>query len=321
MTNATGDSRRRAAAAVDIGGTKVAAAVVTSDGLIIGASHRPSRGVPVAEAVALLAEDLRAAIATAHADGFTVESLGIGATGRHDHATGTLGAIDAVLDGWGGSSLPRDLALALEIPLSALLNDADAAALAEGRLGAGVGSDPCAVVTIGTGIGVALIHGGAVFTGAHGAHGELGHISIALDGAPCFCGARGCWESFAGGGAIERAWLRDDPTREAKSAGEIVDAAAAGDAAAESIIAAAVQATALGIANIAVAFAPVTIVIGGGIAARWERFSAQVNAELSRRAPIRSVQPEIRLATFGAEAVLVGAGIAALDAGDAKVNG
>jgi len=183
---AAGDSRRRAAAAVDIGGTKVAAAVVTPDGLIIGASHRPSRGVPVAEAAALLTEDLRAAVATAHAEGFTVESLGIGATGRHDFANGRLGAIDVVLDGWGGSSLPNDLALSLGIPLSALLNDADAAALAEGRLGAGVGSDPCAVVTIGTGIGVALIHGGAVFTGVHGAHGEFGHISIALDGAPCF---------------------------------------------------------------------------------------------------------------------------------------
>ena len=320
MTTATGDSRRRAAAAVDIGGTKVAAAVVTSDGSIIGASHRPSRGVPVAEAAALLAEDLRAAIAIAQADGFTVESLGIGATGRHDFVNGRLGAIDVVLDGWGGSSLPRDLALALGIPLSALLNDADAAALAESRQGAGVGADSCAVVTLGTGIGVALIRGGAVSAGARGAHGEFGHISIALNGAPCFCGARGCWESFAGGGAIERAWLRDDPTREAKSAGEIFDAAAAGDAAAEAIIAAAVHATALGIANIAVAFAPATVVIGGGIAARWERLSAEVNAELGRRAPILSVRPEIRLAKFGVEAVLVGAGIAALDAGDAMVN-
>jgi hypothetical protein len=115
MTRATGDSRRRAAAAVDIGGTKVAAAVVTSDGLIIDASHRPSRGVAAQEITALLAEDLRAAIATAQADGFTVESLGIGATGRHDLATGRLGAIDAVLDGWGGSSLPRDLASKLAV--------------------------------------------------------------------------------------------------------------------------------------------------------------------------------------------------------------
>jgi glucokinase len=320
MTKATGDSRRRAAAAVDIGGTKVAAAVVTSDGSIIAASHRPSRGVAAQEATALLAEDLRAAIATAQADGFTVESLGIGATGRHVFATGTLGAIDAVLDGWGGSSLPRDLALALGIPLSALLNDADAAALAENRLGAGVGADPCAVVTLGTGIGVALIHGGTVLTGSRGAHGEYGHISIALDGALCFCGARGCWESFAGGGAIERAWLHENSTREAKPASEIFNAAAAGDAAAASIINAAVRATALGIANIAVTFAPATIVIGGGIAAQWERFANDVQAELGRRAPILSQLPEIRLARFGAEAVLVGAGIAALDAGGVMVN-
>lgn len=320
MITATGDSRRRAAAAVDIGGTKVAAGVVTSDGAIIGASHRPSRGVPVAEAAALLAEDLRTAVASARADGFTVESLGVAATGRHDLTAGRLGAIDAVLSGWGGSGLPRDLASSLGVSLSALLNDADAAALAEGRLGAGVGSDPCAVVTIGTGIGVALIRSGAVATGANGAHGEFGHISIALDGAPCFCGARGCWESFAGGGAIERAWLSGDPARQAKSAGEIFDAAAAGDVAAGAIVEAAVHATALGIANIAVAFAPATVVIGGGIAARWDRFSAAVDAELRRRNPILSVQPTIRLATFGADAVLVGAGIAALDARDAKVS-
>ena len=320
MITATGDSRRRAAAAVDIGGTKIAAGVVTADGSIIGASHRSSRGVAVADAAALLADDLRAAISAAQSDGWSVEILGVAATGRHDAVAGRLGAIDAVLDGWGASGLPRDLAANLGLSLSALLNDADAAALAEGRLGAGVGADPCAVVTLGTGIGVALIRRGAVAAGANGVHGEFGHISIALDGASCFCGARGCWESFAGGGAIERAWIGGDPARQARSAGEIFDAAAAGETAAAKIVDAAVRATALGIANIAVAVAPAAVIVGGGLASRWERFAAAVDAELATRAPILAVQPEIRRARFGAEAVLVGAGIAALDANDAPVS-
>ena len=69
MTSTTGESRRRAAAAVDIGGTKIAAGVVTADGTIIGASHRSSRGVSVSDAAALLAVDLRAAVVTAQSDG------------------------------------------------------------------------------------------------------------------------------------------------------------------------------------------------------------------------------------------------------------
>lgn len=307
-----------AAAAVDIGGTKISVAIVHSSGEFLGFASRSSRGISPHDALDWARDELINGAREAERRGWRMATLGVGATGRHAVRTGRLGAIDAVLPGWGGSDLPMQLADGLSLPLGALLNDADAAAIAEGRIGAGRDADPCAVVTIGTGIGVALLHQGRPTTGASGGHGEFGHTTIALDGPSCMCGATGCWESFAGGGAIERAW-RDggisdhDAGDGALGAVEIFDLAERGDPRADAIVTRAIRATALGIANLAVAYAPEAIVIGGGLAARWSRYAADVNEELARRAPIMSLTPRIALATFGSHAVLVGAGISALD--------
>lgn len=307
-----------AAAAVDIGGTKISVAIVRPDGELSGFASRSSRDISPRDAVTWAHEELEKAAREAERGGWRVEVLGVGATGRHDQRAERLGAIDTVLPGWGGSDLPAQLAERLSIPLGALLNDADAAAIAEGRIGAGRDADPCAVVTIGTGIGVALLHHGRPTVGASGGHGEFGHTTIAFDGPSCMCGAAGCWESFAGGGAMERAW-RDGGTSDhetggsALSAMEIFDLADRGTPRADEIVSRAVRATALGIANLAVACAPEVIVIGGGLAARWSRYAPHVSKELERRAPIMSVSPRIALATFGSNAVLVGAGISALD--------
>ena len=314
----TASGERPAAAAVDIGGTKISAAVVSEDGTLFGLVTRPSRGVAPDRALELLVEDLGNATREAASAGLTITTLGIGATGRHDRHAGTLGAIDAVLPSWGGSDLPRTLASKLSLPLGALVNDADAAAAAEGRAGAGRAADPAVVVTLGTGIGVAVLRGGQLVSGADGAHGEFGHITIALDGPLCMCGAHGCWETLAGGGAIERAWMSSEREGGASnttqhSAAEIFDLADAGNRAAQTIVDRAVRATALGVANIAVALAPEVIVIGGGLAARWLRYEPHVSAEIRRRAPIMSVTPRVVLATFGPNAVLAGAGMLALD--------
>lgn len=307
-----------AAAAVDIGGTKISVAAVSQHGTLFGLVTRPSRGVTPDRALELIVEDLGNAAREANSAGLTITTLGIGATGRHDQQAGTLGAIDAVLPGLGGSDLPRRLASKLSLPLGALVNDADAAAAAEARAGAGRAADPAVVVTLGTGIGVAVLRGGQLVSGADGAHGEFGHITIALDGPPCMCGANGCWESLAGGGAIERAWMSSEreggaPDKTQHSAAEIFDLANSGNHAAQTIVGRAVRATALGIANIAIALAPEVIVIGGGLAARWSRYESHVSAEIRRRAPIMSVAPRVVLATFGPHAVLTGAGMLALD--------
>lgn len=307
-----------AAAAVDIGGTKISVAIVRPDGELSGFASRSSRDISPRDAVTWAHEALENAAREAERGGWRMEALGVGATGRHDQRAERLGAIDTVLPGWGGSDLPAQLAERLSAPLGALLNDADAAAIAEGRIGAGRDADPCAVVTIGTGIGVALLHHGRPTTGASGGHGEFGHTTIALDGPSCMCGAVGCWESFAGGGAMERAWLQrsaSDPEAggSAISALEIFELADRGTPRADEIVSRAVRATALGIANLAVAYSPEVIVIGGGLAARWSRYAPHVNEEIKRRAPIMSLSPRIALATFGPSAVLVGAGISALD--------
>jgi len=117
---------------------------------------------------------------------------------------------------------------------------------------------------------------------------------------------------------MERAW-REGGTSDHESGGRALSAAEIFDLAdrdtprADEIVSRAVRATALGIANLAVACAPEVIVIGGGLAARWSRYAPHVSNELERRAPILSVSPRIALATFGSNTVLVGAGISALD--------
>lgn len=132
-------------------------------------------------------------------------TIGVGIPGMWDSGRGEV--LNANTTELIGRPLARDLEEALQRPV-ALFNDANCFALAEARAGAGQGHSCVFGVIMGTGCGGGLVLEGAVRTGPHGIAGEWGHISIDPHGAECYCGQRGCIETFISGGGVERAFTQ-----------------------------------------------------------------------------------------------------------------
>jgi glucokinase len=200
----------------------------------------------------------------------------------------------------------------------AVENDADAQALGEYTLGSGAdaGADPFLMVTIGTGIGGGIILGGKIFRGLGGAHPELGHHTLAVDGLACVCGARGCWEAFAAGPSWE-AWFRGaypecQPNPALGKAGwtgrEICAAADAGDPRALAAVEREGLYLGAGLANLINLFAPQAIALGGGLMDRFDLFEPFIRAEIRARcAYLPHAQVRLGRTSLGADSGLIGA--------------
>jgi glucokinase len=249
----------RVAAAIDVGGTKIAIGIVDAQGRILAQGETPTapeQGYPAA-----LARTVSILHRLLEESGLSVDGLGIGSTGPIDPETGIYGVV-GTLPGWEGSPLAADLEREFGLSV-AVENDADAAALGEAAWGAGRGSRSLLYVTISTGIGVGILLDGKLYRGARGAHPEIGHHVIDWSGPLCYCGANGCWETLASGPALE-AWMgarRDG----ALSASQICELARHGDALALEAIQREALYIGLGLANLVTMYCPQTIVLGGGM--------------------------------------------------------
>ena len=177
----------------------------------------------------------------------------------------------------------------------AVAHDVRAAALAEGELGAARGCRDWLLVTLGTGVGAAVVLGGRPYGGAHGAGGELGHLVVVPGGPECACGARGCVEALASASAIER------------RAGRPVREVIADD---DPVWREAIDALAAGLAAYAVVMDPERIVIGGGLAAAGDALFGPLAAALEERMTFTSAPP-IVAAALGGDAGCHGAALAA----------
>jgi len=194
---------------VDLGGTKLAIALADPEGRIVARRRRPTAGSGEPQRdLARMADDLEALLAEAGVETADVAAVGVAAPGPLDPDEGIL--IDPPnLQGWGRVPIADVLQKRLGCPVH-LENDANAAALAEWRHGAGrrdARGEPVrdfVYLTMSTGVGGGLILGGALQRGAGGLAGEVGHMPVAWDGEPCACGRRGCLEAYVGG----RSWTR-----------------------------------------------------------------------------------------------------------------
>jgi glucokinase len=209
-------------------------------------------------------------------------------------------------------------------------NDAHVAGWGEFRLGAGRGTTDMLLVTVGTGIGGAIVSGGRLFRGAHGLAGEIGHIIVEPDGPLCGCGNRGCWEQVASGRAIGRLG-RDAAAREpgtlmlelaeggdpAKVTGRIVTAAAErGDAAAVAVLAEVGRRLGEGIAGLVNILDPEVVVVGGGGVNAGEFLLRPAREAFRRSVEGFDHRPDVPLvaARLGNEAGGIGAALLALEA-------
>jgi glucokinase len=227
--------------------------------------------------------------------------------------------------------LRRLVADRLGLP-AALGHDVRAGGLAEARLGAGRGYRHVLVVPIGTGIAAAHIVDGTVFTGAHGAAGEIGHIVVRPDGPVCGCGLRGCLEAIASASAVARRYAErtgpqiDDgrtstnqgaPTGPYRppsiGADRVAELAAAGDPVAGDVWRETIDALADGLLTGVALFDPEVVVIGGGLAEAGDALLVPLGEALRSRLTFHR-EPVLLRAALGDEAGCLGAGLIALDA-------
>jgi glucokinase len=253
---------------IDIGGSKTVVAVADADGRVRARRRRPSdlSGDPGRDLERIVA-DCRAVLDEA---GCSVRGVGVSAPGPIDPERGAIVSPPNLL-GWVDVPLRDELARALDLPVW-LENDANAAALAEWRFGAGQGCQDLVYLTMSTGIGAGLVLGGRLHRGVSGNAGEVGHVPVEWDGAPCACGRRGCFEAYAGGAAWSARLRREVPAasrvvalagaREAVTPEHVVAAAREGDAYARAELERFNSWLVRGLVGIVFVLAPQVIVLG-----------------------------------------------------------
>lgn len=300
---------------VDVGGTKVLAGAVSVDGAVQRTARRSTPGRRVD---ARLVEDALTAAVREVADGARVDGVGIAAAGFVD-ARGERVRFAPHLP-WRDEDLRARLAERWGTVV-ALDNDANCAARAEARYGAARGAADAVVVTLGTGIGGALVLDGHVHRGRNGMAGEFGHMQVVPDGQPCECGGHGCWEQYSSGNALvrhARVRVGHVPTLlEELCAGDpdllvgpmVTQAAEEGDAVALEAFASVGDWLGVGLANLVAAFDPDRVVVGGGLSAAGDLLLDPARAALARSlvGAAHRVVPPVRRAELGPEAGVVGA--------------
>ncbi|ALV45500.1 glucokinase [Arthrobacter alpinus] len=307
---------RPLALGIDIGGTKVAAGVVDGAGVIIEELRRVTPGRD-ARAVESVIVELVTELGTRH----KIESVGIGAAGWMD-LEGARVVFSPHL-AWRDEPLRDTLESMLGRPVL-VTNDADAAAWAESHFGAGRGHSRMIMLTLGTGIGGALVLDGKVERGAFGMAGEFGHQIIMPGGHRCECGNRGCWEQYASGNALGREG-RELARKQSPMAAGLLEAthgktkditgtvvtelALQGEATAQELVAEVGDWLGLGMANLAAALDPAIFVIGGGLSAAGDLLLEPARRAYARNLTGRGYRKEaaITVAELGAAAGLIGA--------------
>lgn len=289
---------------VDVGGTNLRLAFTGRDGTVLGRLSQATGGVSgCAPFLARLVSAVARVKAEAEAGGRRVAAVGVGIPGlvSSDGVIRSSVSFSALE----GVNLARELSHGTGLPVL-VQNDANACAIGEQRFGAGRGYGSWLMVTIGTGVGAALVLNGKLWTGADGLAGEFGHVTVDPEGRPCGCGNRGCLEQYAsataiangngGSAAVARRAMLGDAGAMARfeEAGRHLGLAAAG---------------VLNLLNLE------AIMLGGGGAESFELLAPPMRREIAARAlAIAAGRARVEKGALGADAGVVGAAATAFDA-------
>lgn len=305
---------------VDLGGTKVLVGQISQQGELLKqikfATKESSTPEELINRLTSAISELRASMPT------DPIGVGIGMAGQIEASTGLV--LSAPNLGW--SHFPLAASLSAKVNLDVVVdNDVRTATRAEWLLGAGQGLNDIVCLFVGTGIGGGIVSGGQLLVGASNTAGELGHMTVDIDGPRCRCGNIGCLEAFAGGWAIghhAQEMARNDISSckallelasgeiEAITARHVIQAAASGDALSGSIVETALQAIIAGSVSCVNAFNPARLIFGGGLASGLPKLVERVRVGIDERAlPGARTMVEVVPAMLGNNAGVIGAGI------------
>lgn len=279
-------------AGIDIGGTSIKAGIFEDDQLI----HKTSAKTPFDDPLGVVS-----AIA-GMLEGWNVQSIGVGTAGSVEFVHDTVCASNL---GWVHLPLKAMLEEQLGVPVH-VDNDAQAALMAEWKDGACRGANNALYLTLGTGIGGAMMIGGKPYRGRNNLGAEFGHMIIKADGPKCSCGRTGCFELYASASALRRL-AQNKPVRDILSGANagIPEMCFALDEYARSL--------AIGLNNLIMIFDPDVIVLGGGISSAGDMLAKRCQGELERIFS-QTTDPllcEVRIAQHQNDAGVIGAAMLA----------
>ncbi len=296
-------------AALDIGGTKIAAALVTREGAVAVRAQRPTPRTADAEAVRAAAVDCLLELACRE-EWRQVGALGVCSAGPVDRVLGTASPVN--IPAWREYPLLNELSVVPEVSGLRTVFGGDAVAMTAGEhlFGAARGHRNALCMVVSTGVGAGLVLDGAVRSGRTGNAGHLGHVTVDLDGEVCPCGSSGCLERIASGEAITRraltmGWL--PPGGTTPSTALVAESARRGHIAALEAFDRAARALAAGIAGCATLLELEVAVLGGGVMHASDLLIPRVRRHMRRYAPLPFARLGIVGAELGSDAGLVGA--------------
>ncbi len=299
---------------VDVGGTKIAGAVVDTEGKVLE-EHRVESPATDTEAIEVAIADLVTELGSRH----RIEAVGVGAAGYISASRSVV--MFAPNLAWRDVDLKAELEERVDVPV-VVENDANAAAWGEFRFGAAADADDLLLVTVGTGVGGGIVLDGELFRGSFGAAAEIGHIRVVPDGRQCGCGRLGCLEQYGSGSALVKAAREEAHTPAAaallaaaggdpeKIAGPMItELAQQGDPFARAKLAEIGRWLGAGIASLAAVLDPAVVVIGGGVSDAGDLLLDPIREGFRDLLTAREYRPEaeIRLATLGNRAGMIGA--------------
>jgi len=299
---------------IDIGGTKIAAGLVTDDGQLLRRAQVPTPaqegGTRVLQAALNLARSLPS-------PNENIAGIGVGTGGQVDARRGVVVSATDLLPGWAGTEVKAAFEAAFSLP-AAVDNDVNALAMGEGRFGAGRRLATVAYLALGTGVGGALLLNGRLHHGAHWSGGEFGHLLLTTDpNARLDAGGhRGTLEAYASGSGLMQTWRELSGNTNAAVTGEDIAAEARRDS--DGLAAQAIAQTGeylgYGLVSLANALDPDLIVIGGGLASLGNALLAPARQVLQRRALPGPAQCPVVSAQLGLDASVIGAAALAMSA-------
>jgi len=271
--------------------------------LPLAKDHRFDTGL---DSICLLLSDMLEHIGATHEE---ILCTGVGVDAPIDHTTGMV-CSPGLLRGWDQIPISTSLERRLGGPVI-VDNSANMGALAECRMGAGLGADPVVYLAISHGIGAGIVIGGQIFSGFSGTAGELGHVSIDDQGPMCYCGNRGCLEAIAGTAAILESLRR---THGNLSLSDLTEHAIDGDVACRRVITDAARNIGGALAGLCNLLDPQRVVVGGPYARVGDLFLEPLRQATSRfTLPGSTPTIEIVAGEFGEECELIGAISSALN--------